>query len=96
MQNGPYVADSAQASLPRRLQAIGDNVANRNAVGRGEAGADPRQRGQIGAAPIPDRGVKSAPRIYAAMNQSIETPGCEDRFIDLAAARCSGAKPVES
>jgi hypothetical protein len=79
MQNGLYVAVSAQAPLPPRLQAIGDNVANMNVVGRVVTGAsfetemtragearlrrsDPRQSGQI------------APRIYVAMNQSIEAP----------------------
>lgn len=30
------------------------------------------------------------------MNQSIEAPGCEDPFIDLAAALRSDAKTVES
>jgi hypothetical protein len=39
MQNGLYVAVSAQAPLPPRLQAIGDNVANMNVVGRVVTGA---------------------------------------------------------
>jgi flagellum-specific ATP synthase len=49
-----------------------------------------------GADPILDKAIKSVPRIYEAMNQSIEAPRCEDPFIDLAAALRSDAKTVES
>ena len=49
-----------------------------------------------GADPILDKAVKSVPRIYEAMNQSIEAPVCEDPFIELAAALRSDAKTIES
>ena len=73
MQNGLYFSVSARASLPPGLQAIADNVANRNAVRRRATGAsfemEMARRGTI-----LDKAVKSAQRIYAAMNQSIEPP----------------------
>ncbi len=49
-----------------------------------------------GADPILDKAIKSVPRIYEAMNQSIEAPACEDPFIELAAALRSDAKTTES
>jgi flagellum-specific ATP synthase len=39
-----------------------------------------------GADPLLDKAIKSAPRIYEAMNQSMDAARCEDPFIDLAAA----------
>jgi flagellum-specific ATP synthase len=48
-----------------------------------------------GADPLLDKAIKSAPRIYEAMTQSLDDPLCEDPFIDLAAALRSDAKPVE-
>jgi flagellum-specific ATP synthase len=45
-----------------------------------------------GADPFLDKAVKAAPRIYEAMNQSIDSPRCEDPFIDLAAALRSDGK----
>ena len=39
-----------------------------------------------GADPVLDKAIKSAPRIYEAMSQSMDAPRCEDPFIDLAAA----------
>ena len=39
-----------------------------------------------GSDPLLDKAIKSAPRIYEAMNQSTDAPRCEDPFIDLAAA----------
>ena len=45
-----------------------------------------------GADPFLDKAIKAAPRIYEAMNQSIDSPRCEDPFIDLAAALRSGGK----
>ena len=41
---------------------------------------------------ILDKAIKSVPRIYEAMHQSIEAPPCEDPFIELAAALRSDAK----
>jgi flagellum-specific ATP synthase len=49
-----------------------------------------------GSDPILDKAIKSVPRIYEAMNQSIEAPACEDPFIELAAALRSDGKTVES
>ena len=45
-----------------------------------------------GADPVLDKAIKSAPRIYEAMNQSMDAPRCEDPFIDLAAALRSDGK----
>ena len=45
-----------------------------------------------GADPVLDRAIKAAPRIYEAMNQSMDAPRCEDPFIDLAAALRSDGK----
>ena len=39
-----------------------------------------------GADPILDKAIKSVPRIYEAMSQTMDAPRCEDPFIDLAAA----------
>ena len=49
-----------------------------------------------GADPVLDKAVKSTPRIYEAMNQSMDAPRCEDPFIDLAAALRSDGKTVDS
>jgi flagellum-specific ATP synthase len=45
-----------------------------------------------GADPLLDKAIKSAPRIYEAMNQSMDAARCEDPFIDLAAALRSDGK----
>jgi flagellum-specific ATP synthase len=45
-----------------------------------------------GTDPLLDKAIKSAPRIYEAMNQSMDAPRCEDPFIDLAAALRSDGK----
>ena len=45
-----------------------------------------------GADPVLDRAIKATPRIYEAMNQSMDAPRCEDPFIDLAAALRSDGK----
>src|SRR3984957_11441123 len=39
-----------------------------------------------GADPVLDKAIKSAPRIYEAMSQTVDAPRCDDPFIDLAAA----------
>jgi flagellum-specific ATP synthase len=39
-----------------------------------------------GADPILDKAIRSAPRIYEAMQQSLDAPPSEDPFIELAAA----------
>jgi flagellum-specific ATP synthase len=49
-----------------------------------------------GADPILDKAIKSVPRIYEAMTQSLDAPKCADPFIDLAAALRSDAKMVET
>jgi flagellum-specific ATP synthase len=48
-----------------------------------------------GADPILDKAIKSVPRIYDAMNQSIDSPRSEDPFIDLAAALRNDGKSSE-
>ena len=45
-----------------------------------------------GADPTLDKAIKSVPRIYEAMSQTVDAPRCEDPFIDLAAALRSDAK----
>jgi flagellum-specific ATP synthase len=49
-----------------------------------------------GADPVLDKAIKSTPRIYEAMNQSMDAPRCEDPFIDLAAALRSDGKTTDS
>jgi flagellum-specific ATP synthase len=49
-----------------------------------------------GADPLLDKAIKSTPRIYEAMNQTMDAPRCDDPFIDLAAALRNESKPVEA
>jgi flagellum-specific ATP synthase len=49
-----------------------------------------------GADPVLDKAIKSTPRIYEAMNQTMDAPRCDDPFIDLAAALRNESKPVET
>jgi flagellum-specific ATP synthase len=49
-----------------------------------------------GADPVLDKAIKSAPRIYEAMNQTMDGPRCDDPFIDLAAALRNESKTVEA
>jgi flagellum-specific ATP synthase len=42
-----------------------------------------------------DKAIKSAPRVYDAMTQSLDGPGCDDPFIELAAALRSDGKTVD-
>jgi flagellum-specific ATP synthase len=60
----------------------------RSMIARYEETRDLRLMGgyTAGADPFLDKAVKAAPRIYEAMNQSMDAPRCEDPFIDLAAA----------
>jgi flagellum-specific ATP synthase len=49
-----------------------------------------------GADPVLDKAIKSAPRIYEAMSQTMDAPRCDDPFIDLAAALRNESKTVEA
>jgi flagellum-specific ATP synthase len=49
-----------------------------------------------GADPMLDQAVKSVPRIYEAMTQTLSSPPCQDPFIELAAALRNDAKPDEA
>jgi flagellum-specific ATP synthase len=48
-----------------------------------------------GADVVLDKAIKSVPRIYEAMTQSLDAPRCEDPFIDLATALRNDAKAPE-
>jgi flagellum-specific ATP synthase len=60
----------------------------RSLIARFEETRDLRLMGGFtpGADPMLDQAVKSVPRIYEAMSQSLASPPCEDPFIELAAA----------
>ena len=49
-----------------------------------------------GADIVLDKAIKSVPRIYEAMTQSLDAPRCEDPFIDLAASLRNDAKSTEA
>jgi flagellum-specific ATP synthase len=49
-----------------------------------------------GADQLLDKAIKSTPRIYEAMSQTMEAPRCEDPFIDLAAALRNEFKTTEA
>ena len=49
-----------------------------------------------GADIVLDKAIKSVPRIYEAMTQSLNAPRCEDPFIDLAASLRNDAKSTEA
>ena len=49
-----------------------------------------------GADPILDKAIKSTPRIYDAMSQTMDAPRCDDPFIDLAAALRNETKNTEA
>ena len=49
-----------------------------------------------GADPVLDQAVKTVPRIYDSMVQSLHSPLCDDPFVDLAAALRGAAKPDEA
>jgi flagellum-specific ATP synthase len=68
-----------QRKLVARLRAL---------IARFEETRDLRLMGGFtpGADPLLDQAVKSVPRIYEAMSQTLASPPCEDPFIELAAA----------
>ena len=68
-----------QRKLVARLRAL---------IARYEETRDLRLMGGFtpGADPLLDQAVKSVPRIYEAMSQTLASPPCEDPFIELAAA----------
>jgi flagellum-specific ATP synthase len=49
-----------------------------------------------GADLVLDKAIKSVPRIYDAMTQSLDAPRCEDPFIELAAALRNDGKSAEA
>ena len=49
-----------------------------------------------GADPVVDKAIKSTPRIYEAMNQTMDAARCDDPFIDLAAALRNEPKTAET
>ena len=49
-----------------------------------------------GADPVLDQAVKTVPRIYDAMTQSLHSPLSDDPFVDLAAALRAAPKPDEA
>ncbi|HWY81240.1 MAG TPA: flagellar protein export ATPase FliI [Roseiarcus sp.] len=70
----------------------------RSMIARYEETREPRLMGgyTAGADPVLDKAIKSAPRIYEAMNQAMDAPRCDDPFIDLAAALRNESKTVEA
>jgi flagellum-specific ATP synthase len=66
----------------------------RSLIARYEETRDLRLMGGFtpGADPLLDQAVKSVPRIYEAMSQTLASPPCEDPFIELAAALRGEAK----
>ncbi len=49
-----------------------------------------------GADPVLDQAVKTVPRIYEAMTQSLSSPLCDDPFVDLATALRAANRPEEA
>jgi flagellum-specific ATP synthase len=49
-----------------------------------------------GADPVLDQAVKTVPRIYEAMTQSLSSPLSDDPFVELAAALRAANKPEDS
>src|SRR5271155_123994 len=70
----------------------------RSMIARYEETRELRLRGgyTAGADSVLDKAIKSAPRIYEAMNQTMDAPRCDDPFIDLAAALRNESKTVEA
>ncbi len=79
---------------PEQRKVVGNL---RSLIARYEETRDLRLMGgyTAGADPVLDKAIKSTPRIYEAMNQSMDAPRCEDPFIDLAAALRSDGKTPE-
>jgi flagellum-specific ATP synthase len=78
-----------QRALVTRLRAL---------VARYEETRELRLMGgySAGADPVLDQAVKTVPRIYDAMSQTLASPLCDDPFVDLAAALRSGPKSEEA
>jgi flagellum-specific ATP synthase len=101
---GRYPAVNILSSLSRLAHSVWTPeqrkvVANlRSLIARYEETRELRLMGgyAAGSDPILDKAIKSAPRIYEAMNQTIDAPRSEDPFIDLAASLRRDAKPAES
>jgi flagellum-specific ATP synthase len=70
----------------------------RSLIARYEETRDLRLMGGFtpGADPLLDQAVKSVPRIYEAMTQTLSSPPCRDPFIELAAALRNDAKPDDA
>jgi flagellum-specific ATP synthase len=70
----------------------------RNLVSRYEETRELRLMGGYtsGADPILDQAVKTVPRIYESMTQTLDSSLCDDPFVDLAAALRGGPKPEEA
>jgi flagellum-specific ATP synthase len=70
----------------------------RSLIARYEETRDLRLMGGFtsGADPLLDQAVKSVPRIYEAMTQTLSSPPCQDPFIELAAALRSDGKSEET
>ena len=70
----------------------------RSLIARYEETRDLRLMGGFtpGADPMLDQAVKSVPRIYEAMTQTLSSPPCQDPFIELAAALRNDAKSEEA
>jgi flagellum-specific ATP synthase len=69
----------------------------RSLIARYEETRDLRLMGGFtpGVDPLLDQAVKSVPRIYEAMTQTLSSPPCQDPFIELAAALRNDAKSEE-
>ena len=70
----------------------------RGLIGRFEETRELRLMGgySAGADPVLDQAVKTVPRIYEAMTQSLASPLSDDPFVDLATALRSANKPEEA
>jgi flagellum-specific ATP synthase len=101
---GRYPAVNILSSLSRLAHPVWTPeqrkvVANlRSLIARYEETRELRMMGgyTAGSDPILDKAVKSVPRIYEAMNQTIDAPRSEDPFIDLAASLRREAKTADS
>ena len=90
------LASISRLSHPNRTPEQRKLVAKlRSLIARYEETRDLRLMGGFtpGSDPLLDQAVKSVPRIYDAMTQSLSSPPCQDPFIELAAALRSDAKP---
>jgi flagellum-specific ATP synthase len=102
--DGRYPAVNILSSVSRKAHSIWTPeqrklVANlRSLIARYEETRELRLMGgyAAGADPLLDKAIKAAPRIYEAMNQSLDAPRCDDPFVDLAAALRSETKTADS